>query len=813
MRRFLAIALLVSLSWQAVATDSFVISDIRVEGLQRISEGTVFNYLPVEVGDRLTPANSRVIIRELYRTGFFTDVSVEREDGILIIQVVERPSITSVSITGNRQISDEELMPALAQIGIAEGETFDQLQLDRVKQELVRSYFNQGHYGVEVTPTVNELDRNRVSISILVREGDQARIRHLNIVGNETFDEKELRSDFESDTRRGLFFWQGRTQYSQEKLTGDLESLRSFYLDRGYLDFSIESTQVSISPDKEDIYITANIREGEVYTVTDTTLTGDLVLPEDSLRQLIQVEEGETFSRRKVEESTDAISRVLANVGYAFANVNPVPDIDRDNREVSINFFIDPGQRVYVRRIEFQGNTRTQDEVMRREMRQLEGAWFSQSAVDRSRQRLQILGYFQEVNIETPAVEGKDDQIDIIVSVEERPSGEFSVGLGYSQIQGMILSASLSQDNFLGTGRRVALSVNRSRIFRQATFSYNNPFFTDDGVSAGFFLRYSEFDQGRANISAFSTSVAAAGGNIGFPITEVDFLQVGAAFRRTDINIGQTQAIDPDCPITEPGCPVGIAATRPLAITLDENQDGFLQRNERRVNSYIAETSWRRDTRNHYLNPSRGSRQRFGIEAALPGSTRHWYKLNYRGSKYFPLTDSISLGLRADIAHGDAYDNYDDDLGLESVPPDPDSIFGNCRPEDVVSYDDGLPFYEHFFGGGVSDVRGFNDNSLGPKDQNCRAVGGDFKVIGGMEVSFPVPMADLQGVRLAWFVDVGNVYRNYQEFDANELRASTGLSVRWEAPVGPIVINLSHPIRKRDGDRTELFQFQFGTQF
>lgn len=811
MRRILAIALLVSLSWAVVAADSFQISDIRVEGLQRISEGTVFSYLPVDAGDTLTSANSRVIIRELFQTGFFRDISLEREGNILVIQVEERPAITSVSITGNRQIQTDELMPALASIGIAEGETFNELQLDRVRQELVRTYFNQGRYGVEVTPTVNELDRNRVAIAIVVREGEQSRIRHLNIVGNETFSEKELRSDFESDTRRGLFFWQGRTQYSREKLTGDLEQLRSFYLDRGYLDFAIESSQVSISPDKEDIYITANIREGEVYTVTETTLTGDLILPEETLQSLIAVEPGEVFSRRQVERSADSITRVLSNIGYAFANVNPVPDVDRANREVAINFFIDPGQRVYVRRIEFQGNTRTKDEVLRREMRQFEGAWFSQSAIDRSRQRLQILGYFENVNIETPAVQGADDQIDVIVSVDERPSGEFSVQVGYSQIQGAILGASLSQDNFLGSGRRVGLSVNRSRIFRQASFNYTNPYFTDDGVSAGMFLQYSEFNQRRANISSFSTSVTGAGANLGFPITEVDHVRVGAAYRRTDVNIGQLVPVDEDCPIFDPNCAVAFSATRPLAISLDRNQDGFLGPGERRINAYVGELAWLRDTRNHYLNPTRGSQQRFTTEVSVPGSTRRWYKLNYRGAKFFSLTDDLSLGLRADIAHGDSYDSWDDDLAIESSPPE--NIGPRCRPEDVVSYDDGLPFYEHYFGGGVQDVRGFNDNSLGPKDQNCLAVGGDFKTIGGIEVGFPVPLTDAPGVRLAWFVDVGNVFRNYSEFDYRELRASTGLSLRWEAPVGPIVINLARPIRQKDGDRTEMFQFSFGTQF
>ncbi|HMA98297.1 MAG TPA: outer membrane protein assembly factor BamA, partial [Wenzhouxiangella sp.] len=527
--------LLIALSFSSYALgESFRVTDIRVEGLQRISEGNVFSFIPLEVGDLLTPALTRSTIRDLYETGFFSDIEMARENDTLVISVQERPAIASVTITGNRQIKSEDLEPALAGIGIAEGEIFDQLSLDRVSQELVRQYFGRGYYGVDVDTRIAELARNRVGLSIIIEEGDQASIRHLNIVGNETFTEDELREDFESNTTRGLFFWQGRNQYTSEKLSGDLETLRSFYLDRGFIDFAIESTQVSISPDKQNIFITANVREGEVFTVSDVVLTGELILAESTLRQLISVQSGSQFSRRDIEQSVDNISSILSNIGYAFANVNPVPRINRETREVEINFSIDPGKRVYVRRISFQGNTQTKDEVLRREMRQFEGGWFSQAALDRSRLRLQRLGFFENVNVETNPVDGTDDQIDIEVSVEEQPSGSFQVGLGYSQIQGLIASISVEQNNFLGSGRRVGFSVSRSRILSQASISYTNPFYTDDGVSRGFFLRYSEFDQGRANISSFSTSQAAAGVNYGFPITEVSFLRFGASAQRVD---------------------------------------------------------------------------------------------------------------------------------------------------------------------------------------------------------------------------------------------------------------------------------------
>ncbi len=812
MKRLFLLLLLLAVLAPAYG-ETFRIADLRVDGLQRISEGNVFSFIPIEVGDTLTPSLSRSTIRDLYRTGFFDDVALSRDGDVLVISLTERPAITSINIEGNRQISNDDLMPALANIGIAEGEIFNQLELDRVRQELIQQYFSRGHYGVAVETTVNRLERNRVSLAIQVTEGEQARIRHINIVGNETFSDSELRDDFESHTTRGLMFWRGRNQYTREKLSGDLEVLRSFYLDRGYMDFSIDSTQVSISPDKQDIFITANIREGEVYTVSDVQLTGDLVLAESTLRRLITVEAGETFSRRKLEQSIDNITAVLSNIGYAFANVNPVPSIDRETREAEINFFIDPGHRVYVRRIEFRGNMRTKDEVLRREMRQFEGAWFSQAAVDRSRVRIQRLGFFDNVDIETPQVEGTEDQIDIIVNVDEMPSGSFQVGLGYSQLQGLIASVSVEQNNFLGSGRQLGMNVSRSRILNQIGLNYTNPYYTDAGVSRGFFARYTEFDQGGANISAFNTSQAAGGVNYGFPVTEIDFLRLGGSASRVDINLPQQLvSIDPD----DPDSPqvVRMPASRPLGISLDEDGDGFLSRDERRITIYRLDGTWSRDSRNHFLNPTRGTLHRLGAELALPGSSREFYKLNYRFRHYWPIGDRMAFSVRGDLAYGDAYDNWDDQLDVEEIEPErAPNARTNCRVDEIVTVDRGLPFYEHFFGGGVRDIRGFDDNTLGPKDQFCRAVGGDFKVSGGVELAFPLPFGDVRGTRLAWFVDVGNVYRDFDHFDASLLRASTGLSLTWQAPVGPIIINLATPLKKREGDETQVLQFAFGTTF
>ncbi len=814
MKKYLALLLLLLASGATVA-ETFQINDIRVDGLQRISEGTVFSFIPVEPGDTMSPTLARSTIRDLYRSGFFSDISLSRENNVLVISVTERAAISAISISGNRQIPTDDLLPALANIGIAEGEIFNQMALDRVRQELIRQYFGRGHYDVNIETRVSELARNRVNLSIDISEGRQARIRHINIVGNETFSERELRSDFESSDRRGLAFWRGRTQYTREKLSGDLEQLRSFYLDRGYVDFSIESTQVSISPDKQDIFISANIREGEVYTVSDVILTGDLILPEETLREILQIEAGDTFSRRDLEQSMENIAAILSNIGYAFANVNPMPRIDRETNEVEINFFVEPGHRVYVRRIHFRGNEQTKDEVLRREMRLFEGAWFSQVALDRSRARIQRLGFFDNVNIETEQVEGTEDQVDIIVSVDEQPSGSFQIGMGYSQFQGLIASISVDQDNFLGTGRRVAFAVQRSRLATQASINYTNPYWTPDGVSRGFFLRYTEFDtRGRSsNRARFSTSQAAGGVNIGFPVTELNFLRLGASAHQVDINLpGEfvPPPDDPDAPFED--FQFLIPASRPLGISLDEDGDGFLSRSERRVITYRLDATWSRDSRNHFLNPTRGSLNRLTAEVSLPGSTREFYKLNYRFRKYWPIgSQGMAFGVRGDIAYGDAYDDWDDRLAIESIEPEIQQ--GQCDINEVVTKDTGLPFYEHFFAGGVQDVRGFDDFSLGPKDQFCRSVGGDFKVTGGVELAFPMPFIQAGGTRLALFVDFGNVYRDFDDFDVDRLRAAGGISLTWQAPVGPIIISLSQPLRTRPGDNTQALQFTFGQAF
>lgn len=813
----------------ALALDPFIISDIRVEGLQRISEGTVFNYLSVDANELMTAAKARQAIRSLFGTGFFSSIDLEREGDILVINVLERPAIAKISLSGNKAIKDEDMFPVLSDIGLQEGEVFQPQSLDRIKQELVRQYFSQGRYAVTVESRVVELDRNRVRISINIEEGKTAEIQHINIVGNTLFNDKEIKKEFESKIPPVWKFWSKDDQYSREKLSGDLEKIRSYYQDRGYIDANVESTQVSISTDKQDIYITANIIEGEQYSIEKIQVTGDLVIEEATLRRLIMTQDDDIFSRKKMEQSVENITAILANIGYAFANVNPIPQIDRDNRLVTINYFVDPGKRVYVRQITFVGNSGTKDEVLRREMRQFEGGWFSQAAIDRSRVRLQRLTYFESVNIETPAVPGTDDQIDVVVTVAERAAGSFSVGLGFSQIQGLIASLSIQQDNFLGSGKRVGLSLSHSSIIDSFALSFDNPYWTEDGVSRGFYLRYQEFNQAGANISTFTSTEAAAGMNFGWPLTEVDYIRAGLGIRQTDLNIGafirERESLDPEDPenilcddFNNNGiCPEEYFIPNPfdpLSTSLDHNGDDVIDDAERDFRTYDFTSSWSRDTRNHFLNPTRGSSQRIGFEASLPGSSREFYKVFYRYAKYIPIWADLVFSFHGDLGYGDAYDNYDStSLAVAVNTQLPEGVERDCLDEEVISLDTGLPFFEHFYGGGVRDIRGFEDNTLGPKDSSCRAVGGDLKVSGGLEVAIPTPFTKGGGSRIALFVDVGNVYENISTFDASLFRASAGVSVTWQAPIGPIIMNYAFPLKEFHGDRTESLQFSFGTSF
>jgi outer membrane protein insertion porin family len=757
---FRVVLLSVLLTGRAFAFESFVVQDIRVEGLQRISAGTVFNYLPLKVGQTFDEEQSANAIRALFRTGFFRDVSLGRDGDVLVIAVRERPAIASIDIEGNEDIETEPLLESLEQIGLAEGQVFNRSLLDKVEQELRRQYFSRGKYGVRIETTVTPLERNRVGILIDIKEGKVARIRQIKIVGNSVFDDKTLLEEFQLGEPTLFSFYTKNDQYSKQKLSGDLETLRSYYLDRGYINFNIDSTQVSITPDKKDIYITINVTEGEQYRIKEIKLSGDLVVEPEELFPHVLVNPGDIFSRKRITESVTKIGDRLGDEGYAFANVNTVPDVDEEAKEVTVTFFVDPGKRVYVRRINILGNAKTRDEVLRQEMRQMEGGWFSASKVERSRTRLQRLGYFEEVNVETPAVPGSADQVDVNYSVTERPSGNLTLGVGFSQTSGILLNAAITQDNFLGTGKRVSVTVNNSNVTKVLNFSYLNPYYTIDGVSRGFGVFYRETDAGEANVADYTTDTWGGNINYGLPINEFDTIRFSGELesikiKRTDFSSQTVQDF------------------------IQDQGDDFL--------SFKLLTSFAHDTRNKAIFPDRGGLQRVSLESTVPGSELEYWKLNYRHLRYIPLTRALTLSMNGEVAWGDGYGDFDE-----------------------------LPFFENFFAGGVRSVRGYEDNSLGPRDDlDNDPIGGGFRTVGRVELIFPMPFLEeaQNTVRLSGFFDIGNVYPNVDDFDASDLRMSSGVAAIWMSPVGPLAVSFAIPINDDSDDDTQPFQFTLGTGF
>ncbi len=763
MRRFAGLfgaALVLTFSWMPGprAQGSFVVEDIRLEGLQRISAGTVFNYLPIEVGDRVDQSRTGEAIRALFRTGFFKDVRIGRDDGTLVVSVEERPSIAEIDFSGNEAVETEELRDSLKQVGFAEGRAFDRSVFEQVEQELRRTYFSMGKYAVQIDSTVTPLERNRVAVRFDIAEGQDATIEQINFVGNATFDDEELLDEFQLTKSKWYMFFSTADRYSRQKLSADLERLRSFYLDRGFIEFSIDSTQVSITPDKKDVYITVNVSEGERYTIKDVRLAGDLIVPKEELFKLIEISRGSYFSRKTITETTQALTERLGEDGYAFANVNAVPEIDNEENTVALTFFVDPGKRVYVRRINFTGNTKTRDEVLRREMRQIEGGWISTSAIERSKVRLERLGFFEEVNVETPAVPGTTDQVDVNFSVVERPSGAFIAGVGFAQTQGIILSASITQENFLGTGNRVGIDFNNSQVNRQFGASFFNPYITDDGISMALRARYEETDAEQANISDYTLDEAHGGATFGVPISEFDTIDVGLAFEHT---------------VFQPG---GDASQEVLDFE-EQNGDTF--------DNLVFTTSFARDSRNSRLLPDRGMLHRFFGEATTPKSDLEYYKVGYNQQTFFPLSENYTLMLEGEIAFGDGYGDTDK-----------------------------LPLYKNYFSGGVRSVRGFKDNTLGPRDSQGDPLGGNLEIVGNAALILPVPFAiNVKSFRMTAFFDIGNVYDTDDKVDLSELRYSTGLGFVWLSPFGAVTISAAVPLKKESGDDTQPIQFTFGTSF
>ena len=814
-RRLLTLALASALAvptWAQSAFAPFTVSDIRIDGLQRIGAGTVFTYLPVERGDTVDSAKAAEALRALYKTGFFEDVRLDHQGGILVVTVVERPAINKLTLVGNKDLKTEDLLKGLKEIGLSEGETFNRLNLDRVTQELNRQYNNRGKYSVQITPNVERLDRNRVDLTINIKEGKAAKIRHINLVGNTSYTDEDITKGWESHTSNWLSWYKRDDQYSREKLSGDIEKLNSWYLDRGHIDFSIDSTQVEMSGDKKDMFITAGITEGDVYSVSGVTVSGDTVLPKEEIERIVAfITPGSTFSRGLVELATESITARLANIGYAFAKVNPVPAIDRDKRTVAIDMQVQPGPRVNVRRIVFKGNTRTADQVLRREMRQFEGSWYSQAAVDRSKVRLSRLGYFESVEVENEAVAGSDDLVDVVYTVKETTSGSISAGVGYSQLSGLNLSLQLAENNFLGTGNRVSMAVSRSTYQKRYDFSFVNPYFTDEGLSLGYNLWWREFDYSSYNVAQYSTNSGAAQAFATIPISESD--SVSAMF---GIDTNEILTVD--------------GSTPPPLI------DYVNAVGNRTFHAWRLQGGWGRDTRNDYFMPVVGMTQNLSMEVALPGSTVEYYKFQYDIAKYWPLSQSLVVKTAVNLGYGDSYGpdivrnlcytapTYTDSNGdgiLDTVvpgPPPSDPCLTTSTDYDKTVTATGLPFFENFYAGGIAaqgKVRGFVDNTLGPvyvsPSGYRQPLGGSMLVAGTIEAVFP-KLFDSPAARVSAFIDFGNVYDGWDNFSAGDLRVSTGVALLWRSPMGPLSISYAFPIRKKDGDQVERLQFTFGGQ-
>jgi len=738
----------------AYAFDPFVVKDIRIEGIQRTEAGTVFSYLPVKVGETMTDDKAAQAIRSLFATGFFQDVTLEVDGGVLIVTVQERPSISQIEINGAKEFNKDDLLKGLRSIGLSEGRIFDRGLIDKAEQELKRQYISRGRYSANVTTTSTPQERNRVAVKIDIVEGDVAKIRQISIIGSQVFKEKELLSLFKLETPGFMSWLNGNDQYSRQKLSADLETMRSHYLDRGYLEFTLDSTQVSITPDKRDVYITIGITEGPQFIVSDVKVAGEMLISEAEVLKLVKIKSGDIFSRTRLNESSKAISDRLGNEGYAFANINAVPEVDKEKRRVAFTFFLDPGRRVYVRRINISGNTRTRDEVIRREMRQLEGGWYSADRITKSKQRVDRLGYFTDVNVETPSVPDSTDQVDVNIDVKEKPTGNIVFGAGYGQAEGVILTTGVSQQNVFGSGNHLALQLNTSKLNRVVSLSFTQPYWTVDGVSRGFDVYKRTLDPAALSIGQYQTSTLGGQLRFGVPITESDTVFFGLGYESTSITT---------------------LASTPLRILNYVNTFGTQN------TALLGTIGWARDSRDSAIYPTRGGIQRFNVESGLPGGTLQFYKIGYENQRFFPLTSDFVILLSGDIGYG---------AGLDGKP---------------------LPFFRNYYAGGVSSVRGFRTSTLTPKDSNGAPVGGSKKMIGKSEILFPIPgMRNDKSIRGSAFLDAGMTGEAYT---FGEFRASAGLALAWVSPMGPFKISIAQPFRSQFGDVKERFQFQFGSQF
>ncbi|MDP2504887.1 MULTISPECIES: outer membrane protein assembly factor BamA [unclassified Oceanobacter] len=837
----------------AYADDSFVIEDIRLEGLQRVSAGTVFERLPINAGDQVDSNRLAEVSRRLFATGFFNDIRVYRDNQVLIFQLVELPTITQIELDGNSAIPDEILLDNLKLAGLAEGMVFKRSTLERIALELERQYVMQGRYDAHIETVVEALPRNRVALKINVEEGNVASIAHINIVGNESFPDEELLKRFSLQESNFWSWYAGDNKYSREKLAADQETLRSYYYDRGYLRFNIESTQVALAPEKDGVYITVNVTEGEVYTIRDIRLAGNLVLDEEEFTRFYNIAPGDVFSRSKVLASSEGMIRRLGNDGYTFAKVDGSPKPDDETLEVDLTFFVEPGRRTYVRSVNFSGNDSTMDEVLRREMLQMEGGWASTEKIEAGKNRLNQLGFFKTVTVETPAVPGTDDLIDVEYNVEEQMNGSLNFNIGYAGGSGMILGASISQNNFMGSGNRMSLGLQKTNTVKSYNFSFSDPYYTIDGVSRGFNLYYRETDyDSLSSVSDYQTNSRGGSVTFGYPISRRQRLSMSAGYNNTEMFEGSTVPAE-------------------ILEFLEVKGDNF--------DEYTLGLNWRYNGLNRGMFPTAGIEQKLSLDVGVPGSDLTTYKLGYTANYYFPLFEDWSFRIRTELGYANGYGD-----------------------------EDSLPFYKNFRSGGLGSVRGYSSNSLGPRglpeytavpvvqtdsDDNVlyeldelgqpvvdssaptvvyktdddgaavavsnssqykpiyetdsdgsvvtapaysespSSLGGNMLAEASLELIFPFPFVeDRSSLRSVLFLDSGNTFTDNcyvpndadiptltthpyctEGFSFSDFRMSTGVGLTWVTAIGPLTFVYSIPLNDQDGDDTEGFEFSLGQVF
>lgn len=765
--------------------EPFVAEHIKINGLQRLPARVVFKSLTIDVGDTVTQSRVAQSLKSLFASGNFDDAKLSRIGSTLVVTVAERPSISKIELNGNKVIESEQLLEGLKQSGLEKGSVFRRAMLDRVRLELERQYVAQGRYGARVETEVKPQPRNRVAIHININEGKVAAIKHINVVGNRIYSTETLLDLFKLKSTGMFSFFRMNDKYSRERLAADLEVLRSWYTDRGYINFTIDSTQVSITPDKQNVFITINITEGAKYLIGQVDLSGELPIPESTLLPLIVIKQGQVFSSQLLTLTEELMTKKLGNVGYTFARVKAVPKLEPNENVVNLTFYIDPGNRTYVRRIEFSGNERTSDEVLRREMRQMESSWASTEKIERSKQRLQRLGFFKGVSVKTEQIPGVDDQVDVKFTVEEQPSGSIGASVGYQAGTGLVFGAQVSDSNFLGTGNRVTFDIRRTDIRNRYRFDYTNPYYTVDGVSRGFKIYFTETDYSEIeDFSSYRTDAYGTGLNFGYPINEHERLNFGFGFDNTTIFANQFSAEDVrnfigyvDSCGGVPGC------------DSDTQDEAF--------NTYFGTISWRRNTLNKGTFPDRGSQNSVGLELSLPGSDLSYYKLSYNGERYFALPKSWALRTRAELGYGGGYSDTER-----------------------------LPFYKHFLAGGFGSIRGFESRSLGPKEAvsggpvSDDPFGGNVLVETSLEFIFPAPFVkDKRSVRTFLFVDGGNVFDTEREdaqnveLDIAEFRYSAGVSLSWLTGIGPLTFTFARALNDKPGDEAQFFDFSLGQFF